>query len=95
MGRRTWEGIPAKNRPLKGRLNVVLSRARPADLPSEVMHATSLDGALALLARLNTSNALDLTGEKSIESAVVIGGVSLFEETAAHTQVGQGSRACS
>jgi len=30
MGRRTWKGIPAKFRPLRGRLNVVLTRGDEA-----------------------------------------------------------------
>lgn len=32
MGRNTWESIPAKFRPLKNRLNIVLSRNQDLDL---------------------------------------------------------------
>ncbi len=48
MGRRTWESLPPRFRPLPGRRNVVLSRdARFAAPGAEVV--SSLDAALALL----------------------------------------------
>ncbi len=51
MGRRTWDSIPLRFRPLPGRLNIVLSRTPDAlDLPPGVRAAGSLDAALSLAA---------------------------------------------
>ena len=49
MGRRTWESLPARFRPLPGRRNVVVTRQTDwSDAGAEVAH--SLDEALARLA---------------------------------------------
>ena len=47
MGRKTWESIPAKYRPLPGRTNVVVTRQAAYPLPDGVERFGSLDAALA------------------------------------------------
>jgi dihydrofolate reductase/thymidylate synthase len=77
MGRRTWESIPKKFRPLQNRINVVLSRNLElrAELliPDEVLTASSLDEAIEML----TSS----TMTEQVGQIFVIGGSSLYEET--------------
>eukprot|EP00045_Choanoeca_perplexa_P014512 m.171106 g.171106 ORF g.171106 m.171106 type:complete len:183 (+) comp16701_c0_seq2:145-693(+) len=72
MGRKTWESIPAKFRPLPNRINVVLSRS-PEDLkallPDDVLTSDSLSNALAML-----------RARSGIETAFVIGGAAAFNE---------------
>lgn len=71
MGRKTWESLPERARPLPKRLNVVLSRQSPA-LPEGVMVKTSLDAALEAL-RLRAD----------VEQAYVIGGGSVYAQAIA------------
>ena len=49
MGRKTWESLPARFRPLPGRRNVVVTRQAAYDAPG-AHTAASLDAALARLA---------------------------------------------
>jgi len=63
MGRRTWESLPARFRPLPGRRNVVVTRNAGYDAPGADV-APSLDAALALL--------------QSADRAFVVGGGELY-----------------
>ncbi len=70
MGRKTWDSIPPKFRPLPGRTNVVLtSRAQDFEFPHDVMTAQSLADAWSQLA------ALDNLGH-----IFVIGGAQVYQE---------------
>lgn len=74
MGRKTWESIPDKFKPLPGRINVVLSRkvAEPSfasPYPADVLTASSV------------VNALDQLAERDDVSEVfAIGGESVYKE---------------
>ncbi len=68
MGRKTWESLPKKYRPLKERLNVVLSRQADLNLPADVLSYSSLDEALENLKA------------KNLEETFIIGGGSLYTE---------------
>ena len=77
MGRRTWESLPERFRPLPGRLNVVLSRsAGKLALPDAVVQSDSLEGALRTLA--------EPAHAASVESVFVIGGGEVYREALAH-----------
>jgi len=72
MGRVTWESIPAKFRPLPGRLNVILTRSgiiTPTP-PEGVLVCESLSAALALLA--------SPPYEEQVETVFVIGGGQVY-----------------
>lgn len=79
MGRKTWQSIPGRFRPLQGRRNVVLSRNPKARedllLPEDVLVAGSLSEALTLLALPPHSTEVD--------KVFVIGGGSVYAEAVA------------
>lgn len=72
MGRKTWESIPPENRPLPGRLNVVLTRSGSFDIATaeNVLICGSMASAMELLA----SSPYCL----SIEKVFLTGGGEIF-----------------
>jgi len=73
MGRNTWFSIPEKFRPLKGRLNVVISsKLTEQELPQDVKLAKSLDKAVELLSCEPYAT--------QIENIFITGGNGLYKE---------------
>jgi len=73
MGRKTWESIPPKFRPLAGRTNVVLTRQKAttaADYPSNVLVASSFDEAMEQLHEK----------EENLGTVFCIGGAQVYEK---------------
>jgi dihydrofolate reductase len=68
MGRRVWESIPCKFRPLRNRVNVVLSREWVQAPEKGVILAASFDSALAQLDAMS-----------DIENVWVLGGRELYQ----------------
>lgn len=68
MGRKTWESIPEKNRPMPNRMNIVVSRNSGYDAPGAVLAAS-------LAEALEKAKAAE-----GAEEIFVIGGSGLFEE---------------
>ncbi|MDE1920753.1 MAG: dihydrofolate reductase [Candidatus Omnitrophica bacterium] len=73
MGRKTWESLPEKFRPLPNRVNVVLSRRRDFKVPAGVLCFQNLDEALTALSSLN-----------NIGDIFVIGGAEIYASAMAH-----------
>lgn len=69
MGRKTWESIPERHRPLPGRTNVVVTRQADYALPPGVERQPSLEAALAAYAA---------------KEVVINGGAEIYARAMAH-----------
>ncbi|HEY9775038.1 MAG TPA: dihydrofolate reductase [Planktothrix sp.] len=72
MGRKTWQSIPAKFRPLPDRFNIVVTSNINLDLPPGVVSCKSLDDALKVATAHNCGQTF------------VIGGARIYEEAMEH-----------
>ncbi|XP_062984698.1 dihydrofolate reductase isoform X2 [Elgaria multicarinata webbii] len=71
MGKKTWFSIPEKHRPLKGRINIVLSKELK-EVPEGAHYlAKSLDEALDLLESSELASKVDM--------AWIVGGSSVYK----------------
>ena len=70
MGRKTWESLPPKSRPLPNRLNVVVSTQNSYELPEGCKLASSLSDALKIC-----------ESELAIDQTFVIGGAELYKNS--------------
>lgn len=75
MGRKTWESIPLKHRPLTERLNVVLTKDPNYKLPNGVLKVASLDEALELLE------------DFPVENCFLIGGGQIYDLGLRHSRL--------
>lgn len=82
MGRKTWESLPPRFRPLPGRRNIVISRNPDYQAPgAELAH--SLEAALALAAHPQDEQAPSAAAAPEV---FVIGGAQLYGEALALAQ---------
>lgn len=78
MGRRTWDSIPVKWRPLQGRINIILSRSTDFldTLEDSVYGFTSLDACLLALSRDPSA----VTQLPPFSQVFLIGGATLYTQ---------------
>jgi dihydrofolate reductase len=73
MGRKTWDSLPEKFRPLPGRLNIVLSRQKDLKLPEGVVLLSDFEEALTYAEK-----------QSNVDQVFLIGGAQLFTQTINH-----------
>jgi dihydrofolate reductase len=78
MGRKTWDSIPPKFRPLKGRMNIIISRSYPPSTQNAVNLDVDVDPVQVSSLRQAISY-LHAKPEGAIGNVFVIGGAQIYE----------------
>jgi dihydrofolate reductase len=73
MGRKTWDSLPAKYRPLPNRLNVILTRGTAA-----AINANDENGMVEVCSDLEQA-LLSLSSNSRVNEIYVIGGGTVYE----------------
>jgi len=84
MGRKTWESLPTKHRPLKNRLNIILTRDKTHTRDQEPGHQGGFIEQNFFWAD-SIDTALDICrNQPNIENILVIGGANLYAQAIIH-----------
>lgn len=85
MGRKTWESIPPKYRPLKDRLNVVIT-SNPEDFAKKLDRKTDVEGPMVCSGIMDAISQLENPDKSNLPSqdleldkVFVIGGASIYK----------------
>ena len=78
MGRKTWDSIPPRFRPLKGRLNIVISRSHPEAAAAPGVEKLDLDTEPVRVSSLERAVAYVNEQGGSIGRVFVIGGAQIY-----------------
>ncbi|KAL9106834.1 MAG: hypothetical protein Q9227_008167 [Pyrenula ochraceoflavens] len=85
MGRRTWESIPERFRPLADRWNIVLSRDKKFEIPAaegkDVSICDSFGSALTKILQSSKD-----TRDRQVEKVFVIGGSEVYRKAIEYTE---------
>ncbi len=85
MGRKTWETIPQKYRPLSHRYNIVVSRQPEYSLPEGVLLAAGLPQAIEKAQKPprvhSKESGTDVPTPVSVESVFIVGGAQIYSQS--------------
>ena len=82
MGRKTWESLPPRFRPLPGRRNIVISHQKDYPVPGAEL-ADSLENALKTASTATEGSAKPTEGSAQPTIAFIIGGEQIYRQAIA------------
>lgn len=83
MGRKTWDSIPSRFRPLQGRINIVISRASAASQPNVPTQTTTDQDSVHFAPSLLSAISL-VSANPSVARVFIIGGGTVYAAALSH-----------